>query len=169
MSKNTTTTTADVVNEALTKIRESAAASQVHKQESVNWTPKKIAGSAARQGDVYLLTIPADWLKSQEGVAFPEGAAERQIAEGNTQGSRHIISGDCKIFRKHNIGWAKINNLLKQNPGVQITETIGPAFITGKGCSVTHPEHGDIVVPEGYAIITTYQQTWQDVARRVQD
>lgn len=105
-------------------------------------------GDYFRQGDVYityLSAVPNDLV----AVAKPE----RQLAPGNTQGSRHILDSldGVKMF-------------VKPNP----TELDGPVLELTKERVVTHPEHGDVSLPCGvYA--TTYQRTFADELRRVKD
>ena len=92
-------------------------------------------GDAARQGDLYI-TLLAD---------VPSGAnkttVERQLAPGNTQGSRHIL--DAK---------AGVTMYRLESPGM----LDGPILKLTKGRVATHPEHGDIALPPG-----CYQITYQ--------
>jgi hypothetical protein len=169
MSKTTTATAEKVVTESLAKIRESATASTVFKRESVAWTPKNKKGSAFRQGDVMLLTIPIEWLKGQQPIEAPEGTPQRQVAEGNTQGSRHILTGNCQIFVKHGLKWDKLNKVLPKPFSIQLDEMIGPAFISAENTVLEHPEHANVELPEGYAFVCIYQQCYQDAVRKVRD
>src|SRR6185295_16972374 len=49
------------------------------------------AGDVVRQGDLYLVCL--------SGVPAGSSIADRQLAPGTTQGSRHIAVGDCEILR----------------------------------------------------------------------
>jgi len=84
------------------------------------------AGQFVRQGDVYAVRIKA----------IPSGlkeTQERQLAPGNTQGSRHVLAGQVKV-------WARDN-------GDSLT---GPVFeVLGKSATLTHPEHAHIDLPTG--------------------
>jgi len=105
-------------------------------------------GDVVRQGDLYLCCID----KLPEGVA----TKDMQLAPGNTQGSRHILSGDVSIVKPSKFG--KLDTVL-----------IGPAFTCKGDTTVTHPEHGHKVLPADTTWQVVYQQAYADVVRRVQD
>lgn len=103
------------------------------KDDSVRRFPEAASvGDTFRQGDIYITLIsslPTD-------VEFSNN---RQLAEGDTQGSRHIIDGDCNIYRKK-------SPTMLEGPYLQVKEAI-----------ITHPEHGHVSLPIGcYSI--TYQK-----------
>lgn len=92
-------------------------------------------GSAAAQGDIYLVRIDS----------LPPSAkrrANRQMAEGNTQGSRHVVTtGDC-----FDANPAEMVQLIRSAcPKAKVEpEFIGPIFTTVKGLAeLDHPEHGN--------------------------
>ena len=76
-----------------------------------------------------------------------------QLAPGTTKGSRHILdSVDGVAFYA--------------DPQADVLT--GPVIETECERTVTHPEHGDVVLPAGvYAI--TYQRAYADELRRVAD
>ncbi len=101
-----------------------------------------------RQGDVYITllnAIPDDCSKVDK--------PQKQVAPGNTQGSRHILDSlrGVKIFQRPNA-----------------TPLQGPIMRFAEERTLTHPEHGDVVCPPGVYEIT-YQRAFADELRRVQD
>lgn len=91
-------------------------------------------GTVAHQGDVILVRI----------AALPKSAKprqSRQIAEGNTQGSRHVvITGevfDCDL--------SEVSKAVKSATKCDVDpKYIGPVFKTVEGCAdLDHPEHGN--------------------------
>lgn len=83
-------------------------------------------GEHVRQGDVYVVRIDT----------LPRGMTEtkvRQLAPGETQGSRHIAEGDLLVYRR--------------------TDTrevaIGPVVVARKEWRLAHPEHAHMVLPAG--------------------
>lgn len=98
------------------------------------------------QGDVGVLRI----------CELPGGLKDtwewgKQVAPGNTQGSRHVVDGACKLMVWPNGG-----------------ELVGPVVRSEEEWALRHPEHGDVVFPKGDYIIT-YQRAYADEIRRVMD
>lgn len=123
----------------ITKTRTRKAAAGVPEQ-IINNAPRTFTeadfpiGTAARQGDFYLVRIDS----------LPKGAKprkSRQIAEGNTQGSRHVVTVgnvfDCPAE-------AVAAAIAKACPRSDIqSRYIGPVFQAVDGvASLEHPEHG---------------------------
>jgi len=106
-------------------------------------------GDVVRQGDLYLVCI--------ERLLGTE-TKQRQLAPGTTQGSRHVITGDCKIVEKYGKGIANVPK-----------ELIGPAFTCTSECTIEHPEHGHKILPADTAWAVVYQRAYADEIRRVQD
>lgn len=121
-----------------------------HAQKIRNDDPHTIATMSESdmwpQGDVGILCLDA----------LPPGAVEiekpsLQLAPGTTQGSRHILDRQVRQYR-----WE------------DATPLDGPILDAPEGCTITHPEHGDVTLPAGiYAII--YQRQHAEELRRVQD
>jgi hypothetical protein len=106
------------------------------------------AGDMWAQGDIGLVCL-ASVPKGATLVANPSA----KLAPGTTQGSRHILS-DMTSVRLHRLKDA--------------TPLDGPVIDAPRGCTVTHPEHGDVSLPPGvYGVI--YQRAFADELRRVQD
>jgi hypothetical protein len=105
-------------------------------------------GDVVRQGDIYLVCI--------ESLPVGQETKNRQLAPGNTQGSRHIVAGDAAFVEVESFG---------DVPAV----LVGPAFACNGDCTVMHPEHGDKVLPAGTTFQVIYQLHHADEIRRVQD
>lgn len=93
-------------------------------------------GTASRQGDIYLIRINA----------LPKSAksrAARQVAEGNTQGSRHIVTvGDVYNCNPEEV-LGQISSAAPKVRGTLQARYIGPVFTTvADMASLEHPEHG---------------------------
>jgi hypothetical protein len=115
-----------------TKTRKSKAAIPVGESIINNQTRTFTdAPRATRQGDLYLINIPA-----MPTSAKPR--ADRQLAEGNTQGSRHV----CRTGNVFDANRGELAALIRKATGQAIEEKyIGPVF-TGPAY-IEHPEHGD--------------------------
>ena len=103
-------------------------------------------GDTARQGDIYITLL--------DGVTegFSKCKVELQLAPGTTKGSRHILSHDrVEMFR---------------DPNADVLT--GPVVKCSEEVSVTHPEHGNVILPPGtYAI--TYQRAFAEELKRQLD
>jgi hypothetical protein len=116
-------------------------------------------GSVAHQGDLILVRI----------TSLPKSAKprkNRQLAEGNTQGSRHIVEG-CPVFDCN--PEEVVKSIRSVCPKAQIdAKFIGPVFQTfdGRG-ELTHPEHGNHCY-EGDMTIATVIQRNLDAEQREQ-
>ena len=103
-------------------------------------------GDYWRQGDIYITKLES--IRSAGDVSIPDTEI-RQLAPGTTQGSRHIVEGDATVYARS---------------GDALT---GPVVVS-KGCTITHPEHGNVKLPPGvYGI--TYQRAYAEERRRVAD
>lgn len=122
-------------------------------------------GDVVAQGDVLLIGIskvPSHSLKTNV----------RQLAPGNTQGSRHVMTrGD--IF---NAPLLEVQKLIKSATGREVPmDYIGPVFVSPKDPTaddLAHPEHGNHGFPEGQVVAVVYQRTLDvesRLARRMRD
>ena len=107
-------------------------------------------GDSWRQGDCYFTLLDA----IPSGAAIdPEPSA--QLAPGSTQGSRHILDS-----------LAGVTMYRIPNPGM----LDGPIIECKTVRTITHPEHGDVVLPPGiYAISYQRDLDAEERERRVQD
>lgn len=110
-------------------------------------------GDVVRQGDLYLIKLEDDYRGE-----IKDAQTERQLAPGTTQGARHILEGDVTI-------WKTFPQSLSGIP----VELQGPSFHCNGECSVTHPEHGNKILPAGSSWTTTYQRVHAEEVRRTQD
>ena len=97
---------------------------------------KMAIGQVVRQGDIYIHRVAED---------HPCGDKldSRQLALGNTTGSRHIADAPAKVF----IGTT--------TPAWCNAQTfIGPCVVSEKRFPVSHPEHAHIELPAGRYQIT---------------
>jgi hypothetical protein len=121
--------------------------------------PAMEPGDTLRQGDIYIVAIDV----SIDGK--PHGS--RQLAPGTTQGSRHIVEGDCDVI-DINVDEG-INILARLIPATRgVAHFFGPAIIARSQVTITHPEHGDRSISAGN-YLTIIQRTWADEVRRTAD
>lgn len=118
-------------------------------------------GDVVRQGDLYLVNIEN----------LPKGTKTKnlQLAPGETQGSRHIVTGSVEIVNE-----VKMDSLRTASPKVfgkkNIEEVLlGPAFSCKSDVEVTHPEHGNRILPSGTVWQVVYQQAYAETVRRAKD
>lgn len=133
------------VTEALIEMRKSVETLDASKTERIN-APS--LGDVVRQGDIYLTCI--------NKITGGKETENRQLAPGNTQGSRHILAGKVTVYEGVSFN---------QMPSV----LVGPAFKCNSDVTVEHPEHGHKVLPEGTVWQVTYQRAMADEIRRVMD
>lgn len=119
------------------------------------------AGDVVRQGDLYLVALKR----------LPEkrkATAERQLAPGTSQGSRHVLAGDCEVFTAEA---EDVRGLIAEAlPGADVpAQLVGPVFRTKGEVTVTHPEHGHRTLPAGECFAVVYQRAFADEVRRQLD
>lgn len=122
----------------------------VAKRKTQRFPEAASPGDAVRQGDVYIRMLSR----------VPKGAVAistcpTQLADGTTQGSRHCLDSTDGVTA-----------FARARP----TEYDGPILRLDRERTLTHPEHGDWVLPPGvYAI--GYQRTIDSEERiqRVRD
>ena len=133
------------LSQCMTEMREALESFDAAKPERIG-SPS--LGDVARQGDVYLVCVDE----------LPKGkpSKERQLVSGTTQGARHVLQGDVDIVT---------NYQFKDIPEV----LIGPAFHCKGEVVVDHPEHRNMVLPEGSTWVTIGQQAYSDEIKRVAD
>lgn len=122
-------------------------------------------GDVSHQGDLTIIRIKH----------LPKSAKKRtnrQLAEGNTQGSRHVLARGL-IYDADKEELAKY---IHDATGETVEmDFIGPVFVSPDvptANDLTHPEHGHQGFPAGAICAIVYQRNWdqiQAVARRVVD
>lgn len=104
-------------------------------------------GDFWRQGDVYVTKLEkCSSSRKMDGVVL-------QVAPGNTKGSRHVLDSaeGVEMFQPY-------DSSVLTGPQIRLTEER----------ILTHPEHGDLVLPPGCYQIT-YQRAFADELKRVRD
>lgn len=120
--------------------------------ESVHRHSAWAVGDVAHQGDVILIGLDK----------VPEGAQDRknrQLAEGNTQGSRHIlVGGQCFDVKKETV----IDLVAKATKGkvkVSLVEYVGPVIASRDAdMTVEHPQHQHQTFPPNSVCAVIYQR-----------
>jgi hypothetical protein len=116
------------------------------------------AGDVVRQGDLYLVALDRAPKKAGEH-------AGRQLAPGDTQGSRHVASGDCEIYSPETS--SATNTLARLIPATkgQIL-FLGPVIKARGPVTIEHPEHGWRSLPAGvYQVV--YQRSFAAVDQEI--
>lgn len=122
-------------------------------------------GDVAHQGDLCLVRISS----------LPRSAktrSDRQLADGSTQGSRHVMTrGEI-----YNADAGEIIELIHAANGIRIENRscIGPVFVSPADPAATdldHPEHGPQGFPPNAVIATVFQRNLDSEQReaRVMD
>lgn len=146
----------------MTKTRKTRT-QQVEREGIVNDAPKLHEvfdiGQASHQGDLIFVRI-------DKLPASAKPRTNRQLAEGDTQGSRHVVEHgdifDCDR-REVSLMIEKATAKYCHRPvGVYISEQyIGPVFVSPDAPTaddVTHPEHGNQGFPAGSICATVFQR-----------
>lgn len=120
----------------------------IKNDEAQRFPEAATVGDSVRQGDIYITVASA-----VPGNAKKSTQPQLQLAPGTTQGSRHCLDS---------LDGVTVYELT--NP----TVLEGPVLQTTKERTVTHPEHGDWILPPGVYSIT-YQRAYAEELRRVAD
>jgi hypothetical protein len=130
----------------------------------VNNAPKLHAsfevGDVSHQGDLIVVRIST----------LPESAkhrANRQLAEGSTQGSRHVLARgeafDCDPV--------EVQAAIKKATGIDVSRNyLGPMFVSPAVPTehdLTHPEHGDQGFPPHSICAIVYQRNLDSEQREM--
>lgn len=118
-------------------------------------------GDVVRQGDLYLVCVEDSGVVTK----LPKSATELQLAPGTTQGSRHILVGD---FTYASQATADEVNACDKRFAVH-QQLVGAKLNLHSDCEITHPEHGNKILPAGSSWIVVYQLALADEIRRQQD
>ena len=108
-------------------------------------------GDVCHQGDLIIVAI-----KALPRSARPR--ANRQLADGSTQGSRHILErGDV-----YDAEASEVVELIRSVTSAKVdAKYIGPVFVSPVNPTaddLTHPEHGNQGWPAGTVCATVYQR-----------
>lgn len=111
--------------------------------DAVRYLESIAVGKAIRQGDLYVRRIAS--LPDVTG----ETTTDRQLAPGNTRGSRHMLEGDAEVVRP--AGKEPLR---------------GPYFVAKARVRITHPEHAHFSLPPGtYEVIFQRDFDREQIAR----
>lgn len=109
-------------------------------------------GVATAQGDIYQVSIGT----------LPKSAkprANHQVAEGDTQGSRHILADRVTVY---DCDQSEVASIIKSKYGVEIqAQYIGPVFASPENPTkndLRHPEHGNQGFEAGAVIACIHQR-----------
>lgn len=143
------TTKLPTLDEAIGLVTESGAQTASHERVTEVIRAICVPGFHLRQGDVKL-TFVCDAENAE--VTDLKVTQERQLAIGETKGSRHILEGDATIYAREN------------DDGFT-----GPMIVTNKARAiVTHPEHRHYVLPADTCWSVEYAKD-EATKQRVQD
>ena len=107
-------------------------------------------GKHVRQGDIYICRV-------SDTHAHGEEIKDRQLAQGESRGSRHIAEAPAKVYA----GTSAPANALNARA------FLGPCIVSDSPFMISHPEHANVILTAG-----TYQIVHQMDAmtlKRVQD
>ena len=120
---------------------------------------------AARQGDIYIMRV-------EDNYAHGKIWKKRQIVDGNTQGSRHVIEAGPMVFAPNFDAapsdlFAETANKLNVSQSSLINALYGPSIKSPERFTITHPEHAHESLPAGCYI--TWSQLDPRTMQRVKD
>ena len=134
------------LQEAVARVSESTPDAEVRVLRRIE------VGQVIHQGDVYVHRIADDAPRGKE-------MGTRQVAVGDTQGSRHVAEGDVSVFEGDALPeWFEAPGWLGGAPPESIF--LGPVVVAESAWTLTHPEHAHHRLPAG-----VYQVTYQADAR----
>lgn len=148
---------------ALTQVQEQAERVRNDETAVVGTVSK---GDVIRQGDVYLICITG----LIDKIAL-KAIKDRQLAPGTTQGSRHVVQGDCEVYQAEDAGAVigTVAEALKPSQAGLFPQLIGPIIHARGAVEIDHPEHGNRILPGGEWYAVVYQRAFADEVRRQQD
>lgn len=104
-------------------------------------------GEGIPQGDIMLVAIP----EIPSGAVEIEAAGDKQLAEGNSKGSRHVIPGRFAV------------NLFRVNDGDDLSDL---CVVAEAPFDLEHPEHADhIGYPAGWYRVRHQQNAQRERVR----
>lgn len=127
-------------------------AEKIKSDERQEFSAAASPGDRFRQGDLYITLLP-----QVPASAKRVSPTRLQLAEGTTQGSRHCLDSA-----------AGVEMFELEKPG----QLDGPIFRLQETRTITHPEHGDVMLPgDGRCYGVTYQRDLdaEERERRVAD
>ena len=121
-------------------------AAERHANPEVRFVRTMQVGQWVRQGDINIARVGDRAARGTE-------TWRRQLAPGETQGSRHVVAdGGVRVY-------------LPAKPG----PLVGPVIVAKERCVVTHPEHAHVSLPSGTYAVTFQRNYAMEEITRVQD
>lgn len=147
--------------EALEQVQ--AAAEQIRNDETAT-VGTVSPGDVIRQGDVMCVCITGH---TEDLMLKP--TKRRQLAPGTSQGSRHVLVGECRVYTVTNPR-ACLAAIARAFAPLKLDlhkELLGPVFISDGTVTLDHPEHGNRVLPAGETFAVVYQRALAEEEARV--
>lgn len=120
------------VEEAVAKVAEHPADAKVRVTRRIE------IGSVVHQGDVYIVRVADNFPRGNE-------LGTRQVAVGNTIGSRHIAEGvGVTVY-----AGTQLPNFVKAPEWCRAGDMQGPVVVATATWTLTHPEHAHHQIPAG--------------------
>ena len=107
-----------------------------------------LEGQIVRQGDIYIEAISKAKFEQVSG----KETDNRQLAEGESKGSRHIVGAGPKVFAPK-----------------QRRQLFGPLINATQRFVVEHPEHAHVSLPSGYYRVRFQREGTDEEWERVRD
>lgn len=152
------------VQDAATLPREAPVNESMINDASVLLTDAQLeVGDCSHQGDVIFVRIGC----LPERAVRRSDAQTRQLAPGDTRGSRHV----CERGDVYDCDPEQVARLIHQANGCEVKQTycgvcfVAPAEPTAD--DVTHPEHGNQGFPAGAVIAVVHQRSLDQDQREI--
>ncbi len=120
-------------------------------------------GDVVRQGDLYLVRI-------HELPKSRKKRSNRQLADGDTQGSRHVLRGKAQLYDVD--AQQAIALLKKADRRFDVRDyQVGPGIQIEEPATVEHPEHGHRTLTEPGCYLSIFQRslTAEQLEERARD
>mgnify|MGYP007032458515 FL=1 len=145
------TTTIEQIEQHAANIRDGLA--KIQPGESHTISDAASTNDGYPQGDLSIILVDAipDRYKRIERPTDKD----RQLVPGNTEGSRHCLDSLDGVELYRHEEWNQDYDGL-----------MGPAVRLTKERTITHPKHGDITIPDGRIVLTTYQPDYDAETRK---
>jgi len=145
------TTTIDQIEKHAANIRDGLAKIQPGEPHAISDAASTNDGYP--QGDLSIIlveSIPDGYHRIEKPTD-----KDRQLVPGNTEGSRHCLDSldGVELFR--HAEWNQDYDGL-----------MGPALKLAKERTIEHPKHGNITIPAGRIVLTTYQPDYDADTRK---
>ena len=139
-------------------------------------------GDAIAQGDFMLVFVDREKFTKAVGTDNFRATAQRQMVEGTSTGSRHVIVNADKVYeftdndaRRQAAEYLSALSSTTVHPEL-LSLVIEFERATGPSKMLTHPTHGDFVFetgkhgfPTSLMAVGVHQRAWADEVRRQQD